>query len=127
MVSGVIDFSTNQKAVNFLVFQRYLGNGKKFLDEIFCIAFRNFSEFFTIELLPIRPPFNNYNEAETESVHFHRVRASAERGHGARPLTLKVCHPLLLTIHITNIQLNYYFFNQIVRLCFQPKSTLEVF
>jgi len=32
---------------------------------------------------------------------------------------------LLLTIHITNIQLNYYLFNQYFK-CFQLKSTLEV-
>jgi len=38
MVSDVIEFSTNQKAVNFFfVFQRYLGNGKEFLDEIFSL------------------------------------------------------------------------------------------
>jgi len=47
MVSDVIEFSTNQKTVNFfMVFQRYLGNGKEFLDEIFCIAFRKIFRIF---------------------------------------------------------------------------------
>jgi len=35
MVSNVIEFSTNHKMVNF-----FGCNGKEFLDEIFCIAFR---------------------------------------------------------------------------------------
>jgi len=59
MVSDVIEFSTNQKTVNLLlVFQRYLDNGKEFFDEIFCIAFRKVFRIFTIDLLPIGPPFN---------------------------------------------------------------------
>jgi len=57
MVSDVIEFSTNQKTVNsFLVFQRYLGNGKGFLDEFFCIAFRKFFRIFYNRVSTNRTP-----------------------------------------------------------------------
>jgi len=48
-------FNQSEDGQFFLVFHQYLGNGKEFLDEFFCIAFRKISEFFTIEFLPIRP------------------------------------------------------------------------
>jgi len=63
MVSDVLEFSINQKTVNlFSVIKRFLGNGKEFLDELFCIAFRKIFRIFSNRVLPIGPsPFNYVN------------------------------------------------------------------
>jgi len=45
---------------------------------------------------------------------------------GARPLTLEALPPILLTIHITNTQLNYSTTFLTNTSCFQLKSVLEI-
>jgi len=48
-------------------------------------------------------------------IYFRKIllhRAGAKGGPGSQPPHFRGLAPLLLTNHITNIQLNYYFFNQ---------------
>jgi len=59
MVSDVIEFLTNHKAVNFFGFLNDISvTVRNFYTKFFALCSEKLSEFFTIEFLPIGPPFN---------------------------------------------------------------------
>jgi len=67
MVSDVIEFSTNQKTVNFFrFFKDFLVTVRNFKTKFFAMRSKKFFEFFTIEFLPIGPPFKSEFQCKKE-------------------------------------------------------------
>jgi len=60
MVYDVIEFLNNQKTVNFFhwFFNDFSVTVRNFYTKFFALRSEKFSEFFTIEFLPIGPSFN---------------------------------------------------------------------